>query len=77
MPAGLASVPDRDDLLRIGDRLALDLGAVSLFRSASGSTLSLCTLRFAPTLSPAMNQPYARSVSPACISAQTDAGRNP
>ena len=39
-PAGLACIPYRDDLLRLGDCLALELGALDLGRSPCGSTLA-------------------------------------
>jgi hypothetical protein len=41
-PTGLARIPDRDDLLRIGDGLALGLGALGCFRCSALALL--CSL---------------------------------
>ena len=38
-PAGLSRVPDSDDLLRIGNRLALGLGALRFLRGSGGGSL--------------------------------------
>ena len=46
--ASLASIPDRDDLLRVRDRLALGLGALRLLRCPRGARSRSCALLFGP-----------------------------
>jgi hypothetical protein len=42
-PAGLARVPDGDDLMRLSRRFALGLGALGFLRSGGSSLAFLCS----------------------------------
>jgi hypothetical protein len=55
-PTGLPRIPDGDDLLRIGNRLALGLATLCWFRSLCGSSLAF--LRSA-ALPPGYDHPKA------------------